>query len=143
MKKNYFGTSIKTWGPRVFLATIFSAFCSGCATASKVDPGNLYTDDLFIDPTKRVGERVAVRGVLHWRFEDRSLYPSEGEAHTDRRCLPILIRKRRKDLIEDAKELDGSTVEVSGTLIHAARPGMVSVTTCRQVGIEVDLIWFR
>src|SRR4051812_27610071 len=94
------------WMVRAFSIAILSACCSSELNSK-----------LFLDPAKHVGERVAMRGYLHWRFEDRSLYPSEREAADDRLCVPVLIRSKHKELIEDAKRRDGSTVEISGKLV--------------------------
>ncbi len=119
------------------LATaFFSLFLLGCTTAKKDESHS----DLFIDPAKRLGERVVVRGFLHWRLEDRSLYPTERDATNDRLCLPVLIKKAHKDLLEMAKARDGAMVEISGRVVNAAGPGKVSVFACRQSGIEVESI---
>ena len=121
---------------KCFVTAFFSLFIMGCSTAEK----NESHADLFIDPSKRLGERVVVRGFLHWRFEDRSLYPSEGDVANDRLCLPVLIKKAHRDLLDKAKARDGAMVEISGRVVNAAGPGKVSVFACRQSGIEVDAI---
>jgi hypothetical protein len=131
--KNHLAAQVMSW------IVMFSISCSGCAAPRNAASADTHAD-LFLDPAKRVGEHVVLRGYLHWRFEDRSLYPSERDVSDDRLCLPVLIKSKRKDLIEYAKSRDGATVEISGMLVHAARPGMVSVSTCKPVGIDVDTI---
>ena len=88
-----------------------------------------------------LGRTVSVRGRLHWAFEDRNLYPAQGSRSNRRRfCLPMLIRADATPLIDTAKRLHNQQVCVDGVVVSAAPPGRVSVTSCKDVGIEVSAI---
>lgn len=123
---------------RYFAFVFFSAFLASCSVEKKIGSSNLI-GDLFVDPSKHVGERVVVRGFLRYGFENRNLFPSEHDVN-QRLCLPMLIKTSQMDLIENAKARDGTTVSVSGEVVNVASSGMVAVSTCKTVGIAVHSI---
>lgn len=115
----------------------FAVFVLGCSTISNVaSDTNL---DVFMNTEKHMGEQVVVRGFMRYRFENRNFFPSEQQVNR-KLCLPILIKNMDVNMIEKAEARDGTIVEISGKLVRAAGPGMVSVSTCKQVGIEVESI---
>ena len=94
---------------------------------------------IFEDASGLLGQPITIRGYLRWTFENKNLFPlgtTESTVST-RQCLPMLIRSNESRLIKQASQLDGRDVEVRGTVVRAAPEGMVSVPSCRQVGIEV------
>lgn len=126
------------WAFRYFALAFSLSLLGSCSVKGDIMPSEL-NGDLFVDPSKHVGEHVVIRGFLRYGFENRNLFPSERHVN-HRMCLPMLIRTSRTDLIENAKARDGTTVSVRGEVVNVATPGMVAVSTCKTVGIEVDSI---
>jgi len=110
----------------------------GCSSINKVQARE--TDsDLFVNTEKHLGEHVVVHGFLRYKFENRNLFPTAQQVNRQL-CLPVLIKNVCENMIKNATERDGSMVEITGTLVSVARPGMVSVSSCKQVGLEVESI---
>jgi hypothetical protein len=82
---------------------------------------------------------VKVRGLLHWTFENRNLFPpgTSTDHISSKICLPVLITSDNRALLELAKKKDAHVVTVTGRIVDIAPPGMVSVNSCKPVGIEV------
>jgi hypothetical protein len=120
--------------PRYYFRSFFLVIFLGCTT-----PNAIEQNDLFLVPSKRVGEHVDIRGFMHYNLHNRNLFPSMN--HVDQRlCVPILIQRKQRSMIEDAEARDGSMVTISGKLVHIAPEGLLDAFACKQVGIEVDSI---
>jgi hypothetical protein len=119
---------------RYYFFIFFPAIIFGCATQNRIEQS-----DLFLDPSKRVGEHVNIQGFMHYNLHNRNLFPSM--QHVDQRlCLPILIQRKQRSMIEAAKARDGTMVTISGKLVRVAPEGLLDALACKQVGIEVDSI---
>ena len=108
----------------------------GCASNEPASEHNADAST-FDDASPLVGTTVAVRGYLVWEFENKNLYPNKTLMDT-RHCLPLLVHRDRKDLLAKVEAANGKIVVVRGKVAAAAPPGMVSVGTCKQIGLEVD-----
>lgn len=97
------------------------------------------TNPIFEDATPFVNTIVRVRGVLSWTFENRNLFPlgTNSENMSLKHCLPLLISNGSRELLESVEKKDGRVVELSGRIVQLAPEGMISVTTCKQVGLDV------
>jgi hypothetical protein len=97
---------------------------------------------LFADASGMIGQRVVIKGYMRYELENRNLFPPENAKNgiKEKSCLPVLIDSQKNVLIDAAKRLNGSVVIISGVIVKVAPPGMVSVTTCKSVGIDVDSI---
>jgi len=95
---------------------------------------------MFVDASPLLNTTVEVRGLLRWTFENRNLFPPGTSADhiSSSNCLPVLITSDNHAILELAKKKDGRIVTVRGRIVETAPQGMVSVTTCKKVGIEVS-----
>ena len=126
-----------------FLALLLVSIYALCAASCSAQPKYpKATSSVFDDASPLLNTNVQVRGLLRWTFENRNLFPSETSADhaSTKTCLPVLIPGNNDALIELAKKMDGHIVTVSGRIVEVAPQGKVSVTTCKQVGIEVNSI---
>jgi hypothetical protein len=115
-----------------------SSLFFGCTSVARVEPSNLESD-LFLNPDKHVGEHVVIRGFMHYKFENRNLFPSK--QHVDsRHCLPLLIKNSDQKMIENAEAQDASMVVIRGKLVYVAPAGMIDVFSCKSVGLAVESI---
>jgi hypothetical protein len=127
---------MKGWAWLVGLAAM-TASVNGCTS---VEPRASERDadaTLFNDASALLGTTVAVRGYLVWEFENRNLYPSKA-AIDSTHCLPLLVHRDRQDLLAKVEAASGKLVVVRGKVAAAARPGMLAVGACKQVGLDVD-----
>lgn len=99
-------------------------------------------DQVFFDASKMIGQHVTISGYLRWTFENKNLFPLWVSHNTpsQRFCLPVLINGTNKELLERASIFDGKTVTIDGVIAFASPPGTISVTNCKQVGIDVSSI---
>lgn len=99
-------------------------------------------ETIFDDASPSLNTTIQVRGLLHWRFENRNLFPpgTSTDHISSKTCLPVLITRDNHTLLELAEKKDGHVVTVTGRIVDVAPPGMVSVGTCKPVGIEVTAI---
>lgn len=121
-----------TW----LLASVSAFGAASCGARSRYsEPLN----PLFVDASPLLNATVQVRGLMYWTFENRNLFPpgTNAEHLSSKACLPLLITSDNRALLDLAKKKDGHVVSVSGRIVKVAPSGMVSVTTCKQVGIEV------
>jgi hypothetical protein len=122
----------------VMLASLSAAIIAACSHAS-LSPSPGTTNEIFVDASDRLGELVIVEGFLRYTVENRNLYPrsiaTKGFSHEY--CLPMLVPTSNSDLIRIMKAADGTMVRIEGMVTMAAPAGKVSVTACKQVGIEV------
>jgi len=124
----------------VFLLASVSALGAGQCNARSGHSDAAGT--IFDDASPLLNTTVKVRGLLHWTFENRNLFPqgTSTDHISSKICLPVLITSDSRALLELAKKKDGYVVTVSGRIVDVAPPGMVSVTSCKPVGIEVTAI---
>lgn len=109
----------------------------GCASAGKVAP-----EFLFTDARGMIGQKVVARGLVHFRFEDRSLYPERqvDRARDENACLPILVETSNESMAARMRAIDGQVATISGEIVSLIEPGMDSVGTCRNYGIVVEAV---
>lgn len=124
------------------LLLAFSLACVSVlgATACGARPGSPEAaSPIFVDASPLLNTTVEVRGLLRWTFENRNLFPPETKADhiSSKICLPVLIAGENHAIFELAKKKDGHIVTLRGRIVDTAPQGMVSVTMCKKVGIEV------
>jgi hypothetical protein len=126
-----------------FLALLLVSIYVLCAASCSAQPKYpKVTRSVFDDASPLLNTNVQARGLLRWTFENRNLFPPETSADhvSTKTCLPVLIPGDNDALIELAKKMDGHIVIIRGRIVEVAPQGKVSVTTCKQVGIEVNSI---
>jgi hypothetical protein len=125
------------------LALLSISIIAPCTASCSPQPKYIKaTSSVFDDASPLLNTNVQARGLLRWTFENRNLFPPEASADhvSAKTCLPVLIPSNNNALIELAKKMDGHIVTVSGRIVQVAPQGKVSVTTCKQQGIEVNSI---
>lgn len=124
-------------------ALLSTSFYTSAVQAGQATPITLEaSNQAFVDASKMIGQHVTIHGLLRWTFENENLFPagSNKDNPSRRNCLPILIKNGKSPLIDTAMRLDGTEVIVDGVIARTAPPGMISVTSCKQVGIDVESI---
>lgn len=99
-------------------------------------------DEVFIDASRMLGKHVSVEGYLRWTFENKNLFPVWIERNhlSQKYCLPVLVDKSNKELLARMLSLNGRVVKIEGIVMPVAPPGMISVTNCKQIGVDVTSI---
>ncbi len=123
-------------------------FASGCASNPHVL--RMRTGDeafrVYTRTQEFEGQRITVKGLLHWRFEDRNLYAVKvrGRGNWDAVCIPLAITE---DLEPLAEGRDGKRVVVTGTVRKLTGPGAYGVPAdeeafsfafCKDYGLVVE-----
>lgn len=130
---------------RISLAVAFllvSCSVLGAAPCNARSGRSDAAETIFDDASPLLNTSIQVRGLLRWTFENRNLFPpgTSTDHISSKTCLPVLITSDNRALIDLAKKKDGHVVNLSGRIVDVAPPGMVSVSTCKPVGIEVTAI---
>lgn len=117
---------------------------SGCGVAPQIIAPTRSVE-VFLNPDTALGEKILIAGYLRYTFENRNLYPDKISSVNlrEKSCLPVLIKRSDKDLLEVARGLDGAYVVIEGTIENVSPPGMVSFFTCKPVGIKVSAVHRR
>lgn len=94
----------------------------------------------LLDPSILIARRTTVVGRLYWDEKDKSLYrigtPSGGRPSAH--CLPALVDEDNSEVISSASKLNEKDVRIDGIISYAAKdPGLVSITSCKQLGIYI------
>ena len=116
---------------------------TACASQTgQVAPASTSTDSVFLNPSNQLGAHMSIRGYLRWTVENKNLFPvwMAAKPLSEKYCLPMLIKGDKKELIETVSHLDDEIVTVTGVIVAAAPPGMVSIPSCKQIGIDVSSI---
>jgi hypothetical protein len=124
-------------------ALMSTSFSASAAQAGQAVPTTIEaSNQAFVDASEMIGQHVMIHGLLRWTFENKNLFPAGSNKNnpSPRNCLPVLIENGKSALIDTAMRLDGTEVVVDGVITRAAPPGMISVPSCKQVGIDVESI---
>jgi hypothetical protein len=115
------------------------ALCLSLIACATGDKSKENPEWLFIDASSHLRDRVTVHGFLRYASEDRSLYPlgTTLATRSRRECLPVLVRRGDESMLSAVKELSDTLVVIDGVIVPAVGPGMISVNSCRQYGIEI------
>jgi len=123
------------------LAVIFLlvSVLNACSAENTVRPA---PDSVFLDASSLVGRHVTVTGYLRFEFENRALYPADNRRMEFARanCLPVLVLRENKAMMERVSALNGKVVTVSGVIASLVEPGMTTVGMCKAAGIVVGKI---
>ncbi|MDQ1830319.1 hypothetical protein [Massilia scottii] len=133
----FFGQSLRSCAGALMLLLGIG----GCGHSSQIAP-TCGSSTVFVSPEKALGDQISIVGFLRYGFENRNLYPDElgSEQSRTKTCLPVLIKINDTDLLDIARRLDSTYVVIQGTIENIASPGMVSLFTCKPIGIRVTAI---
>lgn len=122
-------------------AAVASTMCLvSCTNPKRISRHS--NDAIFLSASDLLGRHVSIKGYLHWTLENKNIFPVwASHSHPPQKyCLPILVKKSNVDLQSKLRSLDGSVVVVDGVIAPAAPRGMISVTNCKQIGVEVTSV---
>lgn len=121
----------------ILIALGIAFACIGSATA-ETDKERA-DSQMLQDPSPAIARRVSIGGRLSWAAEDKSLYPTwAGSSPPSSYCLPVLIGNGDEANLKKAEKMNGKNVEIYGIISFAAEEAsMISVRTCKQLGIYV------
>lgn len=107
-------------------------------TVSEKNPKSV--EQLFLDPSPMIARRISIVGYLRWGADGRDLYPvgvPKKRLPPDR-CLPLLVTNDNEELEHKSSSLNGKTVRIDGIIAYTSdSPGMITVNTCKQLGLFV------
>jgi hypothetical protein len=118
---------------RTVLVSLLTAGLAGCAAVPFPDGPNP-----FSGLENRVGERLRVRGHLHYKFEDHNLYPSVHETGLER-CIPVSAENL--DVLGPLERANHYEVVVEGIVASfETPPGTFTTHLCKDFGLLVTSI---